>query len=122
MISGVPRFHPTASQENSMHKIVIALLASCFLTAQVQAQAPAPAAKAEAKPAAAAGDCEAKAVGKNGKPLAGAAKTAFMKKCEGGSGNAGADACAAQATEKKLAGAAKTSFLKKCHSDAKAAK
>ncbi|GAB3629972.1 hypothetical protein GCM10027419_48290 [Pandoraea terrae] len=26
--------------------------------------------------------CDAKAVGKNGKPLAGAAKTAFMKKCE----------------------------------------
>ena len=27
-------------------------------------------------------DCEAKAVGKDGKPLAGAAKTSFMKKCE----------------------------------------
>ena len=27
-------------------------------------------------------DCEAKAVSKDGKPLAGAAKTAFMKKCE----------------------------------------
>ena len=26
--------------------------------------------------------CEAKAIGKNGKPLAGAAKTAFMKKCQ----------------------------------------
>ncbi len=26
--------------------------------------------------------CEAKAVDKNGKPLAGAAKTSFMKKCE----------------------------------------
>ena len=29
-------------------------------------------------------DCEAKAVDKNGKPLHGAAKTAFMKKCEAG--------------------------------------
>ena len=27
-------------------------------------------------------DCEAKAVSKDGKPLAGAAKTSFMKKCE----------------------------------------
>jgi len=28
--------------------------------------------------------CDAKAVGKDGKPLAGAAKTSFMKKCEAG--------------------------------------
>ena len=28
--------------------------------------------------------CESKAMGKDGKPLAGAAKTAFMKKCEMG--------------------------------------
>lgn len=27
-------------------------------------------------------DCEAKAIGKNGKKLAGAAKNAFIKKCE----------------------------------------
>ena len=27
-------------------------------------------------------DCEAKAVSKDGKPLAGAAKSSFMKKCE----------------------------------------
>lgn len=41
-----------------------------------------PAAEA-AKPAAAmASGCAEKAVGKNGKPLAGAAKTTFMKKCE----------------------------------------
>ena len=32
--------------------------------------------------ASAAGDCEAKAVSKTGKPLHGAAKTAFIKKCE----------------------------------------
>ena len=30
----------------------------------------------------AAGNCEAKAVSKDGKPLSGDAKTAFMKKCE----------------------------------------
>lgn len=34
--------------------------------------------------------CESKAVSKAGKPLAGAAKTAFMKKCEGGAAPAAA--------------------------------
>ena len=48
------------------------------------AEAAKPAAAAPSAPAAkaAAGDCEAKAVGKDGKPLAGAAKTASIKKCE----------------------------------------
>ena len=56
--------------------------------------------------------CETKAVGKDGKVLAGAAKTSFMKKCM-------ADSCEAKAVGsdgKKLAGAAKTSFMKKCES------
>jgi len=54
--------------------------------------------------------CEAKAVGKDGKALAGAAKTSFMKKCM-------KDDCEAKAVGsdgKKLSGAAKTSFMKKC--------
>jgi len=54
--------------------------------------------------------CDTKAMGKDGKPLAGAAKTSFMKKCM-------ADDCATKAVGsdgKKLAGAAKTSFMKKC--------
>jgi len=54
--------------------------------------------------------CDSKAVGKDGKPLAGAAKTSFMKKCMH-------DACATKAVGsdgKVLAGAAKTSFMKKC--------
>ncbi|MCK1420885.1 hypothetical protein IVA87_19700 [Bradyrhizobium sp. 147] len=54
--------------------------------------------------------CESKAVGKDGKPLAGAAKTSFLKKCK-------ADACAPKAVGsdgKPLAGAAKNSFMKKC--------
>ncbi|MBV9532272.1 MAG: hypothetical protein JO283_14730 [Bradyrhizobium sp.] len=54
--------------------------------------------------------CESKAIGKDGKPLAGAAKASFMKKCL-------ADACAAKAVGsdgKPLSGAAKTSFMKKC--------
>ncbi len=58
--------------------------------------------------------CESKAVGKDGKPLAGAAKTSFMKKCK-------EDACTAKAVGsdgKPLAGAAKTSFMKKCEQGA----
>ena len=58
--------------------------------------------------------CESKAIGKDGKPLAGAAKTSFLKKCK-------ADACdgkAVSADGKALAGAAKASFLKKCEADA----
>jgi hypothetical protein len=50
--------------------------------------------------------CTAKAVGKDGKPLAGAAKTSSMKKC--------CEAGAVGKDGKKLAGAAKASFLKKC--------
>jgi hypothetical protein len=49
-------------------------------------------------------------MGKDGKPLAGAAKTSFMKKCTH-------DACETKAVGsdgKKLAGAAKTSYMKKC--------
>jgi hypothetical protein len=58
--------------------------------------------------------CESKAVGKDGKPLAGAAKTSFMKKCM-------AETCEVKAVSsdgKKLSGAAKTSFMKKCESGA----
>jgi hypothetical protein len=58
--------------------------------------------------------CESKAVGKDGKALAGAAKTSFMKKCM-------ADSCATKAVGsdgKALSGAAKTSFMKKCEKGA----
>ena len=58
--------------------------------------------------------CESKAVGKDGKPLAGAAKTSYMKKCM-------ADTCATKAVSqggKPLSGAAKTSFMKKCEKGA----
>ena len=61
-------------------------------------------------------DCEAKAVSKDGKPLAGAAKTSFIKKCEADGG--AASSCEAMAADKKLAGAAKTSFVTKCEKDA----
>jgi hypothetical protein len=70
---------------------------------------------------AASSSCEDNAVGKDGKKLAGAAKTSFMKKCEADA----KPACEAKAIDKngkKLAGAAKTSFMKKCEADAKPAK
>ncbi len=63
--------------------------------------------------------CEAKALDKNGKALAGAAKNSFMKKCEKSSAG---NACAAKALDKNgkaLAGAAKNSFMKKCEAEAK---
>lgn len=50
--------------------------------------------------------CASKAVGKDGKPLAGAAKASFMKKCCSGAA-IGKDG-------KPLSGAAKTSFVNKC--------
>jgi hypothetical protein len=58
--------------------------------------------------------CESKAVGKDGKALAGAAKTSFMKKCM-------ADSCATKAVSadgKPLSGAAKNSFRAKCEKGA----
>jgi len=69
---------------------------------------------------AAPGACEAQAVDKNGKPLAGAAKQSFMKKCEREQGADKAAACEAKAVDKNgkaLAGAAKQSFMKKCQAE-----
>ena len=54
--------------------------------------------------------CETKAMGKDGKPLAGAAKTSAVNKCK-------KDACEPKAIGsdgKPLAGAAKSSFMRKC--------
>jgi len=75
-----------------MKRIFIAVLLSAFAVGSAAAQ----------------DSCATKAVGKDGKPLAGAAKTAFLKKCctDNAVGSDG----------KKLAGAAKTSFVKKCES------
>jgi hypothetical protein len=116
-----------------MAKITIALFASLLLgTAFAQ---PAPAPGSGGIPGAPVGQvnaatnlattrtpdqspCAAKAIDKNGKPLAGAAKNSFMKKCA--AGDAPVDnsaACEAKAIDKNgkpLAGAAKASFLKKC--------
>ncbi|HEX4855877.1 MAG TPA: hypothetical protein VFV28_03650 [Limnobacter sp.] len=61
--------------------------------------------------------CEAKAVSKDGKPLAGAAKNSFMKKCLSES-KASCEEKAVGKEGKKLAGAAKNSFMKKCEAAA----
>jgi|ERR1700730_6308336 hypothetical protein len=56
------------------------------------------------------GTCEGKAIGKDGRELAGAARTAFLTKCK-------RDACAPKAVGsdgKPLKGAAKNSFMAKC--------
>ena len=60
------------------------------------------------------GSCSTKAMSADGKPLAGAAKNSFVKKCK-------ADACTPKAVDKNgkpLVGAAKNSFLKKCEAAA----
>ena len=58
--------------------------------------------------------CESKAVSREGKPLAGAAKTSFLKKCK-------RDTCQVKAVGsngRALAGAAKKSFMQKCEREA----
>ncbi|HUL89405.1 MAG TPA: hypothetical protein VLU23_14645 [Pseudolabrys sp.] len=54
--------------------------------------------------------CESRAMSSDGKPLHGAAKTSFVKKCK-------RDACESKAVSKEgkpLYGAAKRSFMTKC--------
>jgi hypothetical protein len=58
--------------------------------------------------------CDSKAMGKDGKPLAGAAKTSFMKKCMHDS----CEAKAVSADGKPLSGAAKNSSIAKCEKGA----
>ena len=81
-----------------MKRIILATLITCFAVGSAMAQA----------------TCESKAVSKDGKPLAGAAKTSFIKKCR-------VDACEGKAVSKDgkpLSGAAKKSFMTKCEKDA----
>jgi hypothetical protein len=77
--------------------IMVAILTSLFIAGSAMAD-----------------DCTANAVGSNGKPLAGAALTSFLKKCRH-------DACEAKAISKDgkpLSGAAKNSFMNKCAAEA----
>jgi hypothetical protein len=84
--------------EVKMNRFVLALLLSSFALGSAVAQE----------------TCQSKAIGKDGKPLAGAALKSFMTKCA-------KDACDPKAVDKNgkpLAGAAKASFMKKCESEA----
>jgi hypothetical protein len=96
-----------------MNKFYALALAGLLFAGAASAQMAAPAAGSS---------CESQAIGKNGKPLSGAAKSSFMKKCEGSAKNdAAASACAGKAVSKDgkpLYGAAKASFMKKCQADA----
>lgn len=107
-----------------MKKLLLAL--SLSLVATTFSVALAAPESNDAKPAAAPAandDCEKKAVDKNGKPLAGAAKNSFMKKCQAdakAAAPAADDDCEKKAVGKNgkpLAGAAKSSFMKKCQAD-----
>lgn len=88
-----------------MKHLVTAMLATLFAANLAYAQAPA-------------SECESKAIDKNGKPLAGAAKGSFMKKCESESRKATCETRAVDKNGKALAGAAKNSFMKKCQAGA----
>ena len=79
-----------------MKRLMLAALITAFAAGSAMAQS-----------------CETKAVSKEGKPLAGAAKTSFIKKCK-------EEACTPKAVSKDgkpLTGAAKASFMKKCEAE-----
>jgi hypothetical protein len=81
-------------ERNMIRSVLIAAVVATFAVGSAMAQE----------------SCDSKAVGKDGKALAGAAKTSFMKKCM-------ADDCAGKAKSadgKPLSGAAKNSFMAKC--------
>lgn len=90
-----------------MKKLIVMMLVSAFAACS----------------ALAASDCESKAVSKDGKPLVGAAKASFIKKCQKDAAAAEkAATCEAKAVSKDgkpLAGAAKTASIKKCMGEAK---
>jgi len=72
-----------------MKRLALAILITSFAAGSTMAQS-----------------CATKAVGSDGKPLAGAAKASFMKKCCSDS--------AMSSDGKPLSGAAKTSYVAKC--------
>jgi hypothetical protein len=81
-----------------MRRIAMAIVISAFAVGSAMAQE----------------TCESKAVSKDGKPLSGAAKTSFVKKCK-------KDVCEPKAVSKDgspLSGAAKKSFMAKCEKGA----
>lgn len=94
-----------------MRKFIVAVIGVLFIST-ASAQSPA----SSAPPVADAAGCEARALDKNGKALAGAAKASFLKKCTATAGDATAkcEAGAVGKNGKALAGAARTSYMKKC--------
>jgi hypothetical protein len=94
-----------------MRKIIFAVIGVLFMST---ASAQSPASKVPEQPGVQ--GCEARAKDKNGKPLAGAARNSFLKKCTAAAGGTVAR-CEAEAVGKNgkaLAGAARTSYMKKC--------
>ena len=87
-----------------MRKIALPILAGLVLLAPVYLNLSAPAFAT----------CKSDAVGKDGRPLVGAALKSFMTKCQ----KDATATCAKDSAAKKLAGAAKTSHMKKCVTDA----
>ena len=86
-------------KETDMIRLMLAVLLTAFAVGSAAAQAP--------------GTCESKAIGKDGKQLAGAAKTSFLAKCK-------REACEPKAIGsdgKALKGAAKKSFMQKCEKE-----
>jgi hypothetical protein len=80
-------------KEETMRRIILAVLITSLSVGTALAQS-----------------CESRAMSSEGKPLHGAAKTSFVKKCK-------RDACDSKAVSKEgkpLYGAAKNSFLAKC--------
>ena len=80
-----------------MRSIILASLIACLSIGTAMAQS-----------------CESRAVSAEGKPLHGAAKTSFIRKCK-------QDACGSKAVSadgKPLHGAAKNSFMAKCKKSA----
>ena len=76
-----------------MKRTILTALITCFAVATAAAQS-----------------CDSKAVSANGKPLHGAAKMSFVRKCK-------RDTCGSKAVSadgKPLHGAAKNSFMAKC--------
>ena len=65
-----------------MFKLIGCVLLSLLAASVASAQAPTPAASKSAPAAPAASKCAAKAVDKDGKPLIGAVKASFIRKCE----------------------------------------
>ena len=100
-VVGSARFSfPTMEKTMTRLMLAVLLIASAISSAAAQGT-PAP------------GTCESKAVSKDGKPLAGAAKTSFMAKCK-------REACEPKAIgsdAKPLKGAAKNSFMAKCQKE-----